>query len=118
MDETNDGFEPPTGRVPPRRQTVRNGNDTSGDVRPPERRRPAEDEQVRDALMLAGIRIDTEAGARRLASFLVWGFERQDAAVRQREMRQKFVIWLLGTIGVAIVGMAGGVATKWLKLPL
>ena len=120
MDEPSDVEFPQHDREPANPSSYRYGN---GDVRPPDRRRLAEDEAVRDALLRGGFDMASEADRRAFSDFLRWGAERREAAIQRGVSRQKAVIGIIGAIGVAILGLVSPAFIKalpasvqqWLK---
>lgn len=91
------------------------------DRRPPGRRwtdgRPCEDEEVRDFLLRANFAVDSELDARNFVEDMAFVRARRVFREQMRLGRTRFVIWFLGTIGVAAIGILVGVAAKWLNLP-
>ena len=86
----------------------------------PDDRREFEDRKVRQAFLRADLDLDSTEDNERAGDILGFAAERMDTAKARalsiRERRAKFVVWLLGSFGVSVIGLATGWLWTWLKL--
>ena len=76
----------------------------------------SEDETVRDMFLRAGYDVESDLDIRNYADDMAFVRERREARHHLRLQRAKAVIWLFGSIGVAVIGALVTFGAQWLRL--